>query len=50
MAPVRGKGLEGWAIGGAVTRSLNVVFLEGEEGEWMVVESEACEGGEERRE
>ena len=46
MALVRGEGLEGWANGGAVSRSLNVVYLEGvKEGEGVLIESEVVKAG-----
>lgn len=46
LALVRGEGLEGWANGGGVSRSLNVVYLEGvKEGEGVLVESEVVKAG-----
>lgn len=46
MALVRGEGMEGWGDGGAVSRSLNVVYLEGvKEGEGVLIESEVVKAG-----
>lgn len=46
MALVRGEGMEGWGNGGAVSRSLNVVYLEGvKEGEGVLIESEVVKAG-----
>lgn len=46
MALVRGEGLEGWANGGGVSRSLNVIYLEGvKEGEGILIESEVVKAG-----
>lgn len=46
LALVRGKGLEGWTNAGGVSRSLNVVYLEGvKEGEGVLIESEVVKAG-----
>lgn len=46
MALVRGEGMEGWVNGAAVSRSLNVVYLEGvKEGEGVLIESEVVKAG-----
>lgn len=46
LALVRGEGMEGWGNGGAVSRSLNVVYLEGvKEGEGVLIESEVVKAG-----
>lgn len=46
LALVRGEGMEGWGNGGAVSRSLNVVYLEGlKEGEGVLIDSEVVKAG-----
>lgn len=46
LALVRGEGLEGWTNAGVVSRSLNVVYLEGvKEGEGVLIESEVVKAG-----
>lgn len=46
MALVQGEGMEGWGNGWAVSRSLNVVYLERvKEGEEVLIESEVVKAG-----